>query len=69
MSALHESSGSFVSKAILDVIAQELWKWIDEHRDQSVFTLKIWIIRKTFYVRDLAPFAELLLGPHPEPAS
>ncbi len=47
------------------VVSTALWSWIDSNMDTDVFTVRIWVVRKTFKVRDLLPFAELLLGPNP----
>lgn len=57
--------GGGLAQTLLDDIKKGLWEWIKANPDQRVMTVKFWIISKTFYVRDLEPFAELLLGPEP----
>ena len=62
MAAVNESG---LLKGLETIVSTALWAWIDNNLDRDVFTLRIWIIRKTFKVSDLLPFAELLLGPNP----
>lgn len=57
------SSG--IGSTLLDAITKGLWEWVKANPDVKVFTVHIWIIQKTFYVRDLEAFVELLLGPNP----
>lgn len=46
-------------------VVHQLWLWINTHGDDQVFTVKVWVVRKTFYVRDLHVVFERLLGPDP----
>lgn len=73
MSALRAAGGDFVSKAILDVLIQECWKYIHDHPDVPILRINWKIfgipIRKTFTTSDLASAWEWLLGPPPEPVS
>jgi hypothetical protein len=62
MAAVNESG---LLKGLETIVSTALWGWIDNNLDKDVFTLRVWIIRKTFKVSDLLPFAELLLGPNP----
>ncbi len=66
MSAVSESG---LLKGLEDIVVPVLWSWIDNNLDRDVFVMKVWVIQKTFRVRDLLPFAELLLGPNPANAS
>lgn len=59
------SSSSAISNAFIDFIKRELWVWIEANQDLDVFTVRIWVVRKTFKVRDLDPVFELLLGARP----
>lgn len=66
MAAIHVvAQENGLLKSLVDAVAEGLWAWIKAHPDDKVFTVRIWIISKTFYVRDLEAFAEMLLGPAP----
>lgn len=71
MSALNEiqlrtaPADNATIQILKDQIRVELWEWIARNGDRKVYTLSFWIVRKTFYVRDLHPVFELLLGPKP----
>jgi hypothetical protein len=69
MAALQEVTakvnGNLVSPSDKAAIAAVLWSWINEHRNDRVWTVRFWIISKTFTIGDLIPVFELLLGPAP----
>ena len=47
------------------LVTDALWAWIDAHRDQKVWTVSFWFIKKTFTINDLRPVFALILGPDP----
>lgn len=65
MSALSETQVVGFSDVMKQIFARALWEWITTHGDEKV-TLRVWIIRKTFTIRDLENVFALLLGPKPE---
>jgi hypothetical protein len=48
-----------------DVVSQMFWRWYEANLDTKVTTIKIWIIKKDIFVRDLRSIFELLFGPQP----
>lgn len=48
-----------------DIVAQMFWRWYEANLDTKVTTIKIWIIKKDIFVRDLRSIFELLFGPQP----
>ena len=68
MAAIDQAATVAIPPAVLDALKAALWAWTDEHAEDRVFTVKIWIISKTFRVKDLDPVFELILGPKPATA-
>jgi hypothetical protein len=70
MAALQEvnakaSTGNYISPSEKAALAAALWGWIEQHKNDRVWTVKFWIISKTFTIGDLYPVFELVLGPAP----
>lgn len=51
--------------AIKDYMAAQLWKWIHANAERDVWRVKVWVVSKTFRVKDLHPVFEVLLGKDP----
>lgn len=55
-----------VSQQALRAFANALlWRLFDAEQDRTLFTVNLWIYRKTFTVADLAPLLTAWVGPHP----
>lgn len=65
MAVIHQATGYDINDTFINAISKGIWEWVVEHEDEDVFTLKVWIIRKTFKWRDLEPALVVLLGPKP----
>lgn len=55
--------GAGIAGVDLKVVAPLFWAWFRNNGDRKVYTIKVWIINKTIYVRDLRPVFEMLFGP------
>jgi len=45
--------------------AAALWQWVHDHSNDPIWTVKFWIISKTFRYSDLFPVFEKILGADP----
>lgn len=65
MAAIHEVQLSATGTSGVDksAVAAALWKWLRQHKDDKVYTINFWIIRKTLTFGDLFPVFTLILGP------
>jgi hypothetical protein len=71
MAIVHEVNLSLVAKETNERIVRELlgaifWSWFWANRDRKLTTVKWWVLRKTFTVRDLEHVFVLLFGPSPQ---
>jgi hypothetical protein len=48
--------------AIKAVLRDEIWKWLDAHANDEIWTANILFVHKTFRVRDLETVFEALFG-------
>ena len=67
MAAIHEvrvASTSGASEVDKTALAAALWQWLRQHRNDKVYTINFWIIRKTLTFGDLFPVFTMILGPN-----
>jgi hypothetical protein len=60
---LKEAEAVATESIIREIISKAFWAWYFLNSDRHLTTLRWWIFRKTFIVRDLQPVFELLFGP------
>ena len=48
-----------------ELIGEAFWKWFVANSYVRVTTIRVWIIRRDVYVKDLEFLFELLFGPPP----
>jgi hypothetical protein len=49
---------------VRDTIRILIWRWIEENAEERV-TLRIWIFRKDFRIKELYEVFAIVLGPRP----
>ena len=54
-----------VVDGIKDALSLAAWRWFVANQNNRLFTVSIWIVKKTFYWRDVEPFVRLIFGPNP----
>lgn len=60
---LKEAEQESLESVIREIISKSFWVWYFMNTERRLTTLRWWIFRKTFVVRDLYPVFELLFGP------
>lgn len=48
---------------VREAVADDMWRWFEEHKDDKILTVRKWIFNYTFYVHHLESVFELLFGP------
>lgn len=51
---------------IRELVGEAFWRWFRVSGDIKVTTIRVWIIRRDIYVKDLEFLFELLFGPPPK---
>ncbi len=44
-------------------VKEAFWGWFDANQEDEIYTLKVWIIKKTFRLKDLQFVFERFFGP------
>lgn len=59
----HEVQNMVSERDVKNWLRQAFWSWFDANQNDEVYTLKVWVIKKTFYLRDLQYVFERFFGP------
>ncbi len=57
--------GGTTTEGVKQAIASQFWDWFDNHQNDVIYTVKVWIINRAIRVRDVRVIFERLFGSHP----